>query len=202
MGSKLSSRHGRHDHYYKQAKDSSFAARSIFKLEEIDKRIRLLRSGQKILDLGCRPGSWLQYAAQRVGPAGLVIGVDRTELDIALPDNARAIAGNVFELTAEQLRTYAPCYQVVLSDMAPDTCGIAFTDQTRSYDLFMRAFELARAVGCPQSALVGKIFMGHSFDDALKKVRAHYGRVKVIRPEATRSISSEVFIAAQDLKRL
>jgi 23S rRNA (uridine2552-2'-O)-methyltransferase len=91
-----------------------------------------------VLDLGCRPGSWLQYAARRVGPRGTLVGVDRTPLDQPLPQ-ARIVVGDVFALAADELRGELDAFDVVLSDMAPDTSGVRSLDQARSEALFERA---------------------------------------------------------------
>src|SRR5512137_2854486 len=132
--SKLHDRRQRHDAFYRRAKQESFAARSVYKLQEIDQRFRVLRGGQRVLDLGCRPGSWLQHAAERVGEKGFVVGLDRQELEIAVPGNATVLVGDVLTIAPQALRDAVPeerrgCFQVVLSDMAPDTSGVAFTDQ-------------------------------------------------------------------------
>lgn len=91
------------DHYFEQAKREGFAARSAYKLEQIDRKQRLLRPGQRVLDLGCAPGSWLQYAAGRVGPKGRVLGVDLQPVTVPLPEQVRALQGDAFALPAAAL---------------------------------------------------------------------------------------------------
>jgi 23S rRNA (uridine2552-2'-O)-methyltransferase len=199
--SRLSDRRHRHDPYYRRAKREDYPARSIYKLEELDRRFRLLRPAQRVLDLGCRPGSWLLYAAQRVGAGGFVVGLDREALEPPLPANTAVVVGDVLSVEPELLRQTLPeqqrsCFNVVLSDMAPDTSGIAFTDQVRSVELFVRALELALRLGCPSSTFVGKIFMGDGFEETMRRVRDHYERVKTARPDATRKSSTELYIVA------
>jgi len=197
MGSKLGDRRRRHDRYYRAAKDVRYAARSVFKLEEIDKRFRLFRSGQRVLDLGCRPGSWMQYVANRIGQSGLVVGLDRQPLDIDLAPNMRTLVGNVLEMDPNELRGDVSCFHWVLSDMAPDTTGVPFADQARSIELFMRAFELAQQLGCPNGGFVAKVFMGEGFQQALTTVRRAYPQTKAVRPDATRRESTEVYVVAR-----
>jgi len=197
--SKLHDRRQRHDVFYRRAKQESFAARSVYKLLEIDRRFRLLRAGQRVLDLGCRPGSWLQHAVERVGERGHVVGLDRKPLDIALPPNATVVVGDVLTIDPQELLAALPeyrrsCFQVVLSDMAPDTSGVAFTDQVRSLELFGRAMDLAQRLGCPQSSLCGKLFMGEGFEEIVGALRQLYEQVKIVRPEATRRSSTEVYL--------
>jgi 23S rRNA (uridine2552-2'-O)-methyltransferase len=199
--SRLHDKRQRHDRFYREARKQRYAARSVFKLEQLDRRFRLLRGGRRVLDLGCRPGSWLQYAARRVGPSGFVVGLDRQPLEIALPDNAALVVGDVLELDPEQLRAALPgdggCFSVVLSDMAPDTTGVSFADQVRSIELFRRALELADRLGCPRSSFVGKLLMGQDFAEVLGDLRRRYQQVKTVRPEATRRSSTEVYLVAR-----
>lgn len=194
--SKLDDRRRRHDAFYRRAKQDQYAARSIYKLEEIDRRFRIFRPRQRVLDLGCRPGSWLQYAAQRVGTEGAVVGVDRAPLDIALPPHAQVIVGDVFKLDPAALRGDHPCFHVVLSDMAPDTTGVASCDHTRSIALCERALDLCLALGCPGGAFVSKVFMGEGFAELVARAKASFGKAKTVRPQATRKSSSEVYLVA------
>lgn len=170
----------------------------MYKLEELDRRFKLLGAAQHVLDLGCRPGSWLEHAAAVVGARGHVVGLDRSALDRPPAPNVTVVVGDVLSVDPETLRAALPQeprgFHVVLSDMAPDTTGIAFTDQTRSLELFLRALELALVLGLPGSAFVGKVFMGPGFDDALGRVKERYRRHKSVRPEATRRSSSEVYV--------
>jgi 23S rRNA (uridine2552-2'-O)-methyltransferase len=197
--SRLHDRRQRHDTFYRRAKRESYAARSVYKLREIDERFKLLRPGARVLDLGCRPGSWLQYASERVGATGAVVGIDRTPLEIALPANARALVGDVIEVQPETLLEALPegaarCFQIVLSDMAPDTSGVPFTDQVRSVELVERALELSQLVGCPGSALVAKIFMGEGFEQAVRCLKQRFEVARTVRPDATRKSSTEVYL--------
>ncbi len=202
--SRLRDRRTRHDGYYRQAKDRRYAARSVFKLEELDKRFSLLKPGRRVLDLGCRPGSWLQYACARVGDRGHVVGLDREPLEIALPPNATTLTGDVLSIDPSELRAALPgdagCFHLVLSDMAPDTSGVAFTDQVRSVELFTRALDLAVALGCPGGSFLGKLFMGEGFQETLARVRQQFKRAKTVRPKATRSSSTEVYLVGTGLK--
>jgi 23S rRNA (uridine2552-2'-O)-methyltransferase len=183
------------DHFTRSAKKAGFPARSVFKLEEIDRRVRLLRSRMRVLDLGAAPGSWAMYAAARVGAEGKVFAVDLEPLQTALPPNAVFIEGDALSLTNEELGRFAP-YDVVLSDMAPRTTGSRITDQTRSFDLFMRALAVAESLGGPGSAFVGKIFMSDDLPVARKEIKRLYRSERLIRPESTRAGSMEIFFVA------
>ncbi len=183
----------RGDHFTREAKKAGYPARSVFKLEEIDKRVRLLRPGMRVLDLGAAPGSWTLYAAQRLGPSGKILAVDLKPIEVPLPPHVTALVGDALSLENEALATYAP-YDAVISDMAPSTTGNRLGDQTRSYELFMRALAVAEKLGAPGSSFVGKIFMGEDFANARKALKALYAEDRAIKPEGTRSSSYELFL--------
>src|SRR5262245_2771893 len=113
------------DAFTKRAKEAGFPARSVFKLEEIDRRVRLLRPGMHVLDLGASPGSWSLYAAQKIAPHGKLLAIDLKPLTIQLPPPSEAREGDALSLENADLATFAP-YDVVLSDMAPNTTGNRF----------------------------------------------------------------------------
>ncbi len=180
------------DRFTRAAKEAGFPARSVYKLEEIDRRVHLLRSGQRVLDLGAAPGSWAMYAAQKVGPSGHVLAMDLDPLRTALPPHAIFLQGDALSLENAELARFAP-YDVVLSDMAPRTTGSRVTDQARSFELFMRALSIAAALGAAGSAFVGKIFMSDDLPTARVELRRLYERERLVRPEGTRSVSMEIF---------
>jgi 23S rRNA (uridine2552-2'-O)-methyltransferase len=185
------------DHFTKEAKAAGYPARSVFKLEEIDRRARLLRAGMSVLDLGASPGSWALYAAKQVGAKGKVVAADLKPLETAVPQNVTFVLGDAFALDDTSLASAAP-YDVVLSDMAPNTTGNRLGDQTRSFELFMRALEVGGRLLKPGGAFVGKIFMGEDLPVARAAVRKLFGGERLIRPEGTRSVSYEIFVVATD----
>jgi 23S rRNA (uridine2552-2'-O)-methyltransferase len=183
----------------RSAKSQGYPARSVFKLKEIDERVRLLRRGQRVLDLGAAPGSWSIYASERVGPEGRVLAVDLSPIEQAFAANVTVVQGDALSLSTEELRTFAP-YDVVLSDMAPHTSGSKVRDQALSFELFMRAVEVALELGKPGSSFVGKLFMSNDFQAARAALTARYDQVKTIRPSGTRQQSSEVFLVGLGLR--
>lgn len=180
------------DSYGRRAKREGFPARSVYKLEEIDRRVRLFRGGQRVLDLGAYPGSWTLYAAERVGSQGSVVGIDRTEFKGALPPNARMVHGDVLSLDPAILGDAV--FDVVISDMAPNTSGMRTRDMYLSYELVMAALEIAKNHLVAGGTFVAKIFQGEEFEDARAKFREVFDEVRIIRPKATRSESYEVFL--------
>jgi 23S rRNA (uridine2552-2'-O)-methyltransferase len=171
-----------------RARKAGYPARSVFKLEEIDRRVRLFRPGMRVLDLGAAPGSWSLYTAEKIGRSGRLLAVDLNPLEAALPPPCTVVVGDARE-NGEALAAHAP-YDVVLSDMAPSTTGNRLGDQTRSFELFMK-------FGGAGSAFVGKIFMGQDLPVARAAAKKLFRQERLVRPEATRSVSYEIFIVAQ-----
>jgi 23S rRNA (uridine2552-2'-O)-methyltransferase len=179
------------DHFGRRAQREGKAARSIFKLEEIDERWRLIRRGAVVLDLGCAPGSWMQYVAQRVGPSGRVIGYDLTATGIVLPANADARVGDAFDIPAEDL---PPRVDVLLSDMAPSTTGNHATDALRSASLVERALDIADQHLAAGGNVVLKLLEGGEVQQLVTRMRATYEKLERLRPRATRKHSTEIFL--------
>jgi len=185
--------YARPDARTRAAKAQGYPARSIFKLEEIDERVRLLRRGQKLLDLGAAPGSWTLYALEHVGPEGRVVAVDLFSLKAPAAPNLTVLETDVLTAPIESLAIFAP-YDVVLSDMAPNTSGSKIRDQALSFELFMRALEIAAELGRPGGSFVSKLFMGPDFEAARRALSERFSSVRVMRPEGTRKQSSELFL--------
>ncbi len=188
----------RADRFTRDAKKAGYPARSVFKLEEIDRRVRLLRPGMRVLDLGAAPGSWTLYAAQKVGPGGRVVAVDLAPIEVPLPDHVTFLQGDALSLA--ELEGHAP-FDVVLSDMAPSTTGNRLGDQTRSFELFMGALGVAEALLHEGGAFVGKIFMGEDFPNAKKRVRDLFAEERAMKPEGTRASSYELFLIGLSRKK-
>jgi len=182
----------------RRAKAQGYPARSVFKLEEIHQRTNLLRDGQRVLDLGAAPGSWSLFASQRVGPGGRVVAIDLSEILQVFPANVTVLQGDALEAIDARIIEGAP-YDVVLSDMAPNTSGNKISDQARSFELFVRAVEVAADVGRAGSSFVGKLFMSGDFQAARRALSDRYDRVQVIRAGGSRSKSSEIFLVGSGL---
>jgi len=197
--SKLDDRRTRRDPFHQKAKREGFVARSIYKLEEIDERFGLLKPGDRVLDLGASPGSWLQYAYRRVGQPAVLVGLDRNPLRSAIP-GARMILGDVMTIDVATLRGDIPAFDVVLSDMAPDTSGIRSMDQARSEALFERALDIAIEVLAPTGNFVGKLFQGSDFKRLTERVRARFVEQKIAKPKGSRQISIEQYVIGKGFR--
>lgn len=190
---KLDDRAQRHDVFFQRARRESYAARSIYKLEEIDRKVHLLRAGLRVLDLGCKPGSWLQYTSRIIGEKGALVGIDRTALDLVIP-RSRIVTGDVFQVSTAELLGELTHFDVVMSDMAPDTSGIRSLDQTRSEALFARALEIATVTLAPGGHFVAKLFQGPQWPQLLAEVRRYFVTTRSIKPASSRKASIEQYV--------
>lgn len=181
------------DAFGDRAKKEGFAARSVYKLEEIDRRAQLFRRGMRVLDLGAFPGSWTQYAAQRVGAEGRVLAVDQQEWRGTFPLQVQTRQCDVLALVPKDVGGLAS-FDIVLSDMAPWTTGQRFVDQCRSLELYMHALTIAEGTLRGSGHFIGKIFQGPDFDQAKQRTEAMFTKTRVMKPEASRRESYEIFV--------
>jgi 23S rRNA (uridine2552-2'-O)-methyltransferase len=198
--SKLDDRSTRRDRFHQKAKKQGYLARAVFKLEELDQQFKLFKPGQRVLDLGCAPGSWLQYARSKVGDKGTLVGLDRGPLR-GDTSGARIEIGDVMTIDVAKLKGDLPAFDVVLSDMAPDTSGIRHLDQARSEALFERALEIAILTLAPGGNFVGKLFQGPDFKKLTEQVRAMFETGKSAKPASSRQISIEQYVIGKGFKK-
>lgn len=184
------------DHFFKQAKQQGLRARSAFKIEEIARRFSLLRKNARVLDLGAAPGGFLQVIAEAIGPGGMAIGIDIVPIrPFALQQVKVAVLDVLADDFDEKLDAIdAEPLDAVVSDMAPKTSGIRSTDEARSLRLVRKALEVSARRGKLGSSFAAKVFMGGEFEELREEVRALFSDVKIVRPEATRGASVEVYI--------
>ena len=189
------------EHFYKKAKKEGFRARSAYKLLQIQKKFRLIHSGDIVVDLGAAPGGWSQVAHSLVQPNGLVVGVDLSKItsfedviflqgDMTKDETIKSILNAVdFEPVS-----------VVLSDMAPDISGNYSMDHARSIHLANQALKTAQQVLAKNGSFVCKVFMGDMIQEFRSNVEESFQKVKQFSPKASRKSSSEQYIIAQSYK--
>ena len=186
------------DPYVKRAHEEGWRSRAAFKLEEIQKSDRLLKPGMTVVDLGAAPGGWSQYAARRLDGKGRVIALDVLEMP-AIP-GVEFIQGDFSdEAVLERLNALLGGTKVdlVMSDMAPNMMGIADVDHDRSMLLVELAEEFAAQALRPGGDLLMKVFQGRGFQPLVGRLRKSYETVKLRKPKASRSRSSEVYVLAR-----
>lgn len=214
------------DHYFRQAKREGYVSRAAYKLIEIDDRKKILRKGDRVLDCGAAPGSWLQVASQRVGPKGTVVGIDLQPIRLGLP-NVRTVVSDFTTIQPAALVQLAceatspsgsgsssvavatssepaskAMFDVILSDMAPNTSGDPSGDHFRSVRLCDALLDRCSALLRSGGNLVMKAFEGEAYPDLLKRTAAMFDAAKGFKPKASRSESREMYIVASGFKHL
>ena len=189
------------DPFVQRARQQGWRSRAVFKLEEIDRREKLLKPGAVCLDLGAAPGAWSQYAAARVGRRGRVVATDM----LSMPgiSGVEFVEGDLTQPEVfERVRALLPPGQVdvVLSDMAPSMSGIDVTDQARSLELAELALEMAGSVLKPGGDALIKAFQGAGFPQLLRAARGSFARVRILKPSASRSRSPETYLLARQFR--
>lgn len=190
------------DHYYQKAKKENFLARSVYKLEEIDQRFKVIAKGDVVMDLGYYPGSWIQYTSERVGEKGKVVGIDIQEINPKLSSlkNVSLFHKDVFDVKDLSELGVNDKFDVLVSDMAPSTTGIRSLDQDRSLNLVEMVFFLMPNFLKKDGNLVIKVFDSQQAQDFLKKQKNLFQEIHYLKPKSTRSISKEFFVIGKSFK--
>lgn len=190
------------DFYTKKAKKEGFPARSVYKLEEIQQKLKIMKPGQRILDIGAAPGSWTLYTQKRILRSnGSIVSVDLKPLSLnPLPGNVTFFQGDAFsEEIQSKLRELGP-FDTVISDAAPATTGNRSVDTSRSAALAEAVVACAEENLKPHGNLVLKIFQGGEEQDIIKLMRGIFKKVKPLKPKACRNESFEIFLIGLDKK--
>jgi len=182
------------DPYRLRARAEGYVSRAVYKLKAIDEKYHLFRPGQRVLDLGCSPGSWLQYIGARVGPQGLVVGVDLITPRIDLSPPIYFLKGDFLSLAADTLKAISPVFEVVVSDLAPKTTGVRQVDQERSLELARRAWELAQELLKPGGHFLVKVFEGPDTATLVGLLKKNFRQCHRIKPAGSRQASLELYL--------
>ena len=185
------------DYFYEKAKKNSHLARSYYKLQEADQKYALIKPGMRVMDLGCSPGSWIEYCLEKLGSRGEMVGIDRNEPKRTFR-NLTFIRSDIMKVTPEQALADGAPFDLVLSDMAPDTTGTPMMDAYRSFELSMQALAIASETLRKGGTFFCKIFQGEEFKQFLEEVKSRFGSVKVFKPKASRKASREVYVVGMD----
>src|SRR5580704_10069997 len=189
------------DPYVKRAKAEGWRSRAVFKLEAIDRSSRLLKPGMMVLDLGAAPGAWSQYASRKVGVNGKVVANDLLPME-ELPGvtfvqgdfREQAVVDRIEEALASAR------LDVLLSDMAPNLSGMDAIDAPRSMHLAELALDMACQTLKPGGNALIKVLQGAGFEALMASARSRFGRLKCLKPEASRSRSSETYLLASGMR--
>lgn len=191
------------DRFFHAAKRDGYSARSVYKLEELDKKFKLLKAGQRVVDIGASPGSWMQYTARIVLPKGYLLGLDLNEITAPLPQTALCVQMDILTAKPEDFAALGATpgsIDVVLSDTAPKMSGIKVTDRARSLELVEMGYQAAAVLLRPGGAYVFKVFVSQDFQTFEKLLKKNFEKVSAQRPEAVRDGSEERFVVCQGFR--
>ena len=201
--SKSWQRERKNDHYYKKAKVEDYRSRASYKLKQLDKKYKIIKEGNTVVDLGAAPGGWSQVALEKVGEEGLVIGVDLNRIRPLPEENFHRIRG---DFTTEEVQNQiigliGRRTKVLMSDASPSLSGIKNIDQLRSIDLVNTVIEIGDNILDSKGNLVMKVFQGPEYKDMLTNLKKKFRQVKTTKPQASRKKSSEMYVVGLGFKR-
>jgi 23S rRNA (uridine2552-2'-O)-methyltransferase len=191
------------DYYYQKAKAENYRSRATYKLSQTARTYRFIRRGDVVVDLGAAPGGWIQAARKIAGKTGFILGVDLKPIEPFPQEYIRTIVADFTEPEAlQQILDFLPQKaDVVLSDASPNISGIWEVDNARQIDLAGEALKVALSVLRPSGNFFVKVFEGNMLQGFVKKVKKHFEVVKIIKPKASRTKSSEMYLLAMKLKQ-
>lgn len=193
----------KNDPYYKKAKKEEYRSRASYKLKQLDKKFKIMKLGNTVVDLGAAPGGWSQVALEKVGEEGLVIGVDLNRIKPFPEENFYGIRG---DFTTEEIQNQIMDLingktKVIISDASPSLCGIKNIDQLRSLDLANTVIDIASNILDNKGNLVMKVFQGPEYKEMLTNLKKQFRQVKTTKPPSSRKKSSEMYVVGLKYKR-
>lgn len=199
----MSSEYVRKDHLYKQAKESGYRSRASFKLLEIQKKYKIMKKNQAVIDLGCFPGGWLQVAAKECGAGGTVVGIDLKEVETLKEfPFVHILKGDLTteETKAEIRNIHAASFDVVISDMSPPLSGIKYRDQVAAAELFELAVLYCDEFLKPGGSFVAKIFPSNETEEVFRNAKSKWKSFLRKNLDSTRSSSTEMYVIGTGFK--
>lgn len=190
------------DSFYEKAKKEGYRARSAYKLIAIQKRFQVVRNGDKVLDLGAAPGGWLQIISTYTGGNGLAVGIDIVPIAPLNKPNVVTIVADIRTIVTDNLLAHvaSPAFDVITCDIAPNLSGIKDVDQARIAELYDSVLGIVREGLRQGGAFVIKSFFGPEFKARIEELKVEFSRVTVFKPDASRGVSSEIYLVAQERK--
>ncbi len=191
------------DPYFKKAKEMGYRARSAFKLLEIQEKYHIIDSGMCVLDVGCAPGSFMQVVSRLVGPPGRVIWVDIQSIKSFGQPNISFLKASIFdyEVVYEFIRARGiEQFDLIVSDIAPNTSWITWVDQYRSIELNLAILEVADEFLKPGGNTLLKVFIGEDVNDLIGPIKEKYQKLVRMKPQACRDRSFEEYFICMGKK--
>ena len=192
----------KNEYYYKKAKEENYRSRATYKLSQTITKYKFIKYGDVVVDLGAAPGGWIQAARKIAGKKGFVLGIDLKPIEPFVQTYIRTIVCDMTEPeTIQQILSFIPRKaDVVLSDMAPNISGVWEVDHARQIDLATKALETAKKILRPHGNFFVKTFEGDLLKEYISTLQQHFEEVKFVKPPASRSKSSEMYLLALDFK--
>ena len=190
------------EYYYKKAKEENYRSRATYKLVQANEKYGFIKRNDVVVDLGAAPGGWIQAARKMTGKSGFVLGIDLKPIEPFTQEYIRTIIADLTEPDiVEQIRLFLPrAADVVISDAAPNITGVWEVDQAKQIDLATKALEIAKCILRPSGNFFVKLFEGEMFNDFILTVKKLFDTVKIVKPQASRQKSSEMYLLALGLK--
>ncbi|KYK30029.1 MAG: methyltransferase domain-containing protein [Theionarchaea archaeon] len=187
--------------YWRMAKKEGYRSRASYKLIQLNKKFRLIKKSNYVLDIGCAPGGWMQVARQIVGENGYVLGVDIQKIELFHEENVEFLQKDITDADLiPMIKERATTFDVVISDISPNITGIWDVDHFRSVELSEKALHLAVELLCVHGNFLVKVFQGESIQEFFEKVNCHFAYTKISTPKASRKSSAEVYIIGKNKK--
>jgi len=183
------------DQFHLLAQARGFRSRAAFKLIQITKRYRIMKRGDRVLDLGAAPGGWLQAAHQVVGNTGFILGVDAQEIEPLPFQNVETISADITqEGIVERIRPQSGLpFDVVLSDLAQNLTGVWEMDHARQIELARCALRIGRLLLRPSGNMLVKVFQGSETKDFQLDMKSSFKAFRIVKPQASRPESAELY---------
>ena len=190
------------EYYYKKAKAENYRSRAVYKLVQANEKYQFIKRNDIVVDLGAAPGGWIQAARKITGKHGFVLGVDLKPIEPFTQEYIRTIVADMTDPDiVQQILSFLPRKaDVVISDAAPNVTGVWEVDHARQIDLAKKALRIAKCVLRPSGNIFVKVFQGDLLDDFIQAVKASFDTVKIVKPQASRAKSSEMYVLALGLK--
>ncbi len=192
----------KNEYYYKKAKEENYRSRATYKLVQANEKYQFIRRDDVVVDLGAAPGGWIQAARKMTGKNGFVLGIDLKPIEPFTQEYIRTIICDLTEPEiVEKILTFLPRKaDAVISDAAPNITGVWEVDHARQIDLATNALEISLNILRPLGNFFVKVFEGDLLNDFIQTVKTHFENVKIVKPQASRAKSSEMYILAMNMK--
>ncbi|EKQ52466.1 MAG: 23S rRNA methylase [Methanobacterium sp. Maddingley MBC34] len=193
----------KNEEYYKKAKKQDYRSRASFKLLQLNRKYKIIKKGDSVIDLGAAPGGWSQVALEAVGEDGLVVAVDLNRMKSFPEENFWSIKGDfTHEETLDEIkRTLQGKAQVIISDAAPKLSGIKDLDQLRCTDLALTVLQISDTILKYKGNIIMKVFQGEGYPELLAEVKTKFQTVKTTKPPSSRKKSGEMYVVGRGFRR-